>query len=95
MYAGIGRWAMLLPPSIQVCPVEIPGRGRREGEPAPSDAAELARVLAHSLPLQVQTTLFRPCSHDTSASLMIFREDGRSGARASAPYDTAILEFRV
>ena len=44
---------MLLPPSIQVCPVEIPGRGRREDEPAPSDAAELARVLARSLPLQV------------------------------------------
>ena len=47
---------MLLPPSIQVCPVEIPGRGRREGEPAPSDAAELARVLARSLPLQVITS---------------------------------------
>ncbi len=36
---------MLLPPSIQVCPVEIPGRGRREGEPAPSDAAALARCV--------------------------------------------------
>lgn len=46
---------MLLPPSVQVCPVEIPGRGRREGEPAPSDAAELAHVLARLLPLQVIT----------------------------------------
>ncbi len=46
---------MLLPPSIQVCPVEIPRRGRRAGEPVLSDAAELARVLAHSLPLLVGT----------------------------------------
>lgn len=46
------RWAALVPACIQVCPVEILGRGRREGEPALTDAAELARVLAHALPLQ-------------------------------------------
>ncbi len=49
-----GRWATLLPACIQVCPVEIPGRGRREGEPALTDAAELARLLARSLPLQAR-----------------------------------------
>ena len=47
------RWAMMLPPSILVCPVEIPGRGRREGEPALSEVTALAEVLAHALPLQV------------------------------------------
>lgn len=41
----------MLPASVQVCPVEIPGRGRREGEPAISDLKQLARLLAHSLPL--------------------------------------------
>lgn len=41
----------MLPASVQVCPVEIPGRGRREGEPAINDVRELARLLARSLPL--------------------------------------------
>lgn len=56
-YAGgvsenvFARWAQLLPASVQVCPVEIPGRGRREGEPAINDVKELARLLARSLPL--------------------------------------------
>ena len=43
----------MLPASIQVCPVELPGRGRRQGEPAISDVAALADVLADALPLQV------------------------------------------
>ena len=41
----------MLPASIQVCPVEIPGRGRREGEPSISSVSQLARLLARSLPL--------------------------------------------
>jgi len=45
------RWAQMLPASVQVCPVEIPGRGRREGEPAVNNVPELARQLAHGLPL--------------------------------------------
>ena len=46
----------MMPPSIQVCPVEIPGRGRRE-QKAPFDSiATLANMLAHSLPLQVTPT---------------------------------------
>ena len=42
----------MLPASIQVCPVELPGRGRREGEEGITDARELAKVLAHGLPLK-------------------------------------------
>jgi hypothetical protein len=49
----IRRWAMMLPASMQVCPVELPGRGRREGETGINNVAELAALLAHSLPLQV------------------------------------------
>jgi hypothetical protein len=41
----------MLPASVQVCPVEIPGRGRREGERPINDVRELARLLARSLPL--------------------------------------------
>ncbi len=44
---------MLLPASIQVCPVEIPGRGRKEGEQSINSVADLAQTLAHSLPLKV------------------------------------------
>ena len=43
----------MLPASIQVCPVEIPGRGRREGEAAPESVSALAALLAKSLPLDV------------------------------------------
>lgn len=41
----------MLPASVQVCPVEIPGRGRREGERSINNVQELARLLARSLPL--------------------------------------------
>lgn len=51
------RWANLVPPSVQICPVEIPGRGRRFGEPAPADIDSLAETLLAALPLQVQTLL--------------------------------------
>ena len=47
------RWTNMLPASVQVCPVEIPGRGRREGEPAPESIASLAKQLARCLPLDV------------------------------------------
>ena len=48
------RWAMMLPASIQVCPVEIPGRGRREGEHGINSIGDLANTLALVLPLQVR-----------------------------------------
>lgn len=51
----------MLPASIQVCPVEIPGRGRREGEPAPESVASLAMLLAKSLPLNVSPQRRPPC----------------------------------
>ena len=46
----------MLPACIQVCPVEIPGRGRRSLEPAISDVHQLADALAAHLPLQVIMT---------------------------------------
>lgn len=50
---SVCRWAMMLPACIQVCPIELPGRGRRREETSISDVAELADMLADSLPLQV------------------------------------------
>lgn len=41
----------MLPASVQVCPVEVPGRGRRESEPAINNVRDLARLLARGLPL--------------------------------------------
>lgn len=43
----------MLPAAIQVCPIELPGRGRRQGEPAFNDIPALADALADALPLQV------------------------------------------
>lgn len=45
----------MLPASIQVCPIELPGRGRRQDEAAVDSVAALADALATSLPLQVLT----------------------------------------
>ena len=56
-YAGgvsesvFGRWGQLLPPCVQVCPVELPGRGRRRGEAPAEDAAALAADLLRGLPI--------------------------------------------
>ena len=78
-----GRWSMMLPASIQICPVEIPGRGRRSNEPAINDVHQLADLLASSLPLQVYQSILpyflltltcqflhnmRPLAHFCSAS---------------------------
>lgn len=46
----------MLPASIQVCPIELPGRGRRRDETGIADVAILADALAESLPLQVTLT---------------------------------------
>ena len=43
----------MLPAAIQVCPIEIPGRGRRSTEPGINNVHVLADALAASLPLQV------------------------------------------
>lgn len=43
----------MLPAAIQVCPIELPGRGRRRNEAPVNDVAVLADQLAEALPLQV------------------------------------------
>lgn len=53
-YAGGGanlfrRWDELLPEEIEICPVELPGRGTRLGEPAISDMGSLVRLMAEGL----------------------------------------------
>lgn len=45
-------WATRLPASVQVCPLELPGRGRRAGEKPAEGIKQLANALAQNLPLQ-------------------------------------------
>ena len=47
--AGFYRWKRLLPDGIAVCPVQLPGRERRMGEPAGESAKTLARRLVEAL----------------------------------------------
>ena len=61
----------MLPPSIQVCPVELPGRGRRSEEPAISDVVTLADQLAAALPLQVSSLTARGCADSVLAALSL------------------------
>ncbi len=43
------NWQSQLPPSIEVCPVELPGRGARIGEPAGTSIACHVRAMAPAL----------------------------------------------
>lgn len=43
----------MLPASIQVCPIELPGRGRRRGDQGIATVDQLADALVDGLPLQV------------------------------------------
>ena len=54
----------MLPASIQVCPIEIPGRGRRSLEPSIDNVHRLADMLASNLPLQVRS--MRRCVYSTT-----------------------------
>ncbi len=82
----------MLPASIQVCPVEIPGRGRREGEPAISDLKQLARLLAHSLPLADKPyAIFGTCL-GAIVGYEVVREVERLGC---APLPAALLPAAV
>lgn len=47
------RWANMLPACIQVCPVEIPGRGRRTMDNPIHSVNQLADALVNGLALQV------------------------------------------
>jgi surfactin synthase thioesterase subunit len=42
-----------MPACIHVCPVEIPGRGRRSAETSLENVADFADILVDALPLQV------------------------------------------
>ena len=59
----------MLPACIQVCPVEIPGRGRRSGEPAITDAAQFADILVNALPLQVGQAMSPELNQSKKVSL--------------------------
>src|SRR5687768_10798540 len=53
-YAGGGasifrRWSDELPPSVEVCPVQLPGRENRLREPPFTRIDPLVRALAHAL----------------------------------------------
>jgi surfactin synthase thioesterase subunit len=43
------RWRRQLPPELELCPVELPGRGSRLGEPLQTDFARLTTQLAQEL----------------------------------------------
>ena len=50
--AVYGKWGRLLPPAVRVCPVELPGRGRRVGDDPPATLAALAAEIAAGLDLE-------------------------------------------
>jgi surfactin synthase thioesterase subunit len=50
--AGVYQcWRQLMPPEIEVCPIHLPGRERRIGEPAEFSANMIASVLAEVIDL--------------------------------------------
>ncbi|EKT4522086.1 thioesterase [Pseudomonas putida] len=49
------RWRRKVPAWLRVCPVELPGRGARLGEPLQTDMQALARQLATEQRLQANT----------------------------------------
>lgn len=44
------HWGMLIPSCLQICPVEIPGRGRRSSESSIASISQLVGLLVNSLP---------------------------------------------
>lgn len=53
-YAGgsasiFGSWPQHLPPTIEICPIQLPGREKRLDEPPIAKMADLVEVLAHAL----------------------------------------------
>jgi acyl transferase domain-containing protein/surfactin synthase thioesterase subunit/acyl carrier protein/NAD(P)-dependent dehydrogenase (short-subunit alcohol dehydrogenase family) len=86
------RWSMMLPASIQVCPVEIPGRGRRENEAAPATVEELAATLARSLPLSDKPYIIFGTCLGAIVGYEIIREVQRTGC---APMPLAFMPAAV
>ena len=82
----------MVPASVQICPVEIPGRGRRFGEPSISDVKQLARLLARSLPLSDKPyAIFGTCL-GAIVGYEVVREVERSGC---APLPVAFMPAAV
>ena len=82
----------MVPASVQICPVEIPGRGRRFGEPAISYVKQLARLLARSLPLSDKPyAIFGTCL-GAIIGYEVVREVERSGC---APLPVAFMPAAV
>lgn len=84
-YAGGGAsafraWPSRLPPDVQVCPIQLPGRENRWGEPAYTDLSPLVGDLADALAplLEVPFALF---GHSLGALIAfeLTRELRRSG----------------
>jgi surfactin synthase thioesterase subunit len=48
------KWQCLLPSWLQVCPLELPGRGKRYADPLYTDIGLLSRLLAGELAAQVE-----------------------------------------
>ena len=82
----------MLPASVQVCPVEIPGRGRRVGEPAIDSVPELARLLANCLPLVDKPYVILGTCLGAIVGYEIIREVQRS---QSAPLPVAYMPAAV
>jgi medium-chain acyl-[acyl-carrier-protein] hydrolase len=62
-YAGGGpqifsHWAEMLSPFLEVCAINLPGRGRRFSEPAHESMSGLVAELAESLPLDKRFAIF-------------------------------------
>ena len=82
----------MVPASVQICPVEIPGRGRRFGEPSISDVKQLARLLARSLQLSDKPyAIFGTCL-GAIVGYEVVREVERSGC---APLPVAFMPAAV
>lgn len=65
------RWASILPACIQVCPVEIPGRGRRIKDNPLDSVSDLADLLVESLPLQVTRYYDHKCKTRESYAIAV------------------------
>jgi medium-chain acyl-[acyl-carrier-protein] hydrolase len=75
------NWQSQLPPSIEICPVELPGRGARLGEPAETSIARLVRSTAAALsPYMDRPFAFFGHSMGGLISFELTRELRRAGA---------------
>jgi len=79
--AVFGGWGRLLPPAVAVCPVELPGRGRRARDAPPADLRSLAAQLVAGLDLDAGPyALFGACLGAVLA-YEVAAEAARVGAR--------------